>query len=456
MIQSHLSLAAQQMDGVLHGDDASFNGVSTDSRSLAPGQLFFALQGPNFDGTRFVGEAAEKGAAGAVVDRRCDTELPYIVVTDTRAALGSLAQAWRNSLATRVVAVTGSNGKTTLKEMIAACLAEIGTTLATRGNLNNDIGLPLMMLELETRHSFAVLELGANHAGEIAYLTRLLNPQVAIISNAGPAHLEGFGSIDGVARAKGEILHSSEQLQDAVLNAEDTYFEFWAELARPVRVTSFGLGAYADVYADGISLTAMGSRFSLHAEGHSVLVELAFAGPHNILNACGAAAVALRLGASLEQVRAGLEKARPVAGRLSPLPGLRGCSLFDDSYNANPTSVIAAAQFLASLDGEAWLVLGDMGELGEETATLHKQVGMAARDAGIDQLLATGEAMQAAVAAFGDRARWFPDKAALIDSLRDTVDSRVNLLIKGSRFMRMERVVEALSSAPRHDNSGVK
>ena len=455
MMESRLVLATEQMNGVLHGSDATFAGVSTDTRSLLPGQLFFALQGPNFDGTTFVDAAREKGAAGAVVATRCDSDLPQIVVADTRKALGQLAQAWRDSLPTRVVAVTGSNGKTTLKAMIAACLDELGQTLSTRGNLNNEIGLPLMMLELDKRHEFAVLELGANHHGEIAYLTSLLNPQVAIISNAGPAHLEGFGSIDGVAKAKGEILHHSRQLTNAVLNAEDKYFDYWRQLARPAEVTSFGLGDYADVYASRVNLTVTGSRFRLHAGGDSVQVRLSFAGPHNVLNACGAAAVALQVGASLDQVARGLEKAQPVSGRLRRLPGIRGCTLFDDSYNANPTSTIAAAEFLAGLEGDAWLVLGDMGELGEETEALHREVGAMARGAGVDRLLATGEAMKAAVAAFGDKAEWFINVDDLVAQLRETVDSRVNVLIKGSRFMRMERVVEALSCAPRHENSGV-
>jgi UDP-N-acetylmuramoyl-tripeptide--D-alanyl-D-alanine ligase len=442
------------MNGILHGSDAVFAGVSTDTRSLLPGQLFFALQGPNFDGATFVETAKEKGAAAAVVARQCDTDLPQIVVEDTRQALGQLAQAWRDSLDTRVVAVTGSNGKTTLKAMTAACLSELGRTLSTRGNLNNDIGLPLMMFELDRRHAFAVLELGANHHGEIAYLTRLLNPNVAIISNAGPAHLEGFGSIEGVARAKGEILHNSARLTDAVLNAEDRYFDYWSGLAASVRVTSFGLGDYADVYATEIDVTVTGSRFRLHAGDDSVPVKLAFAGPHNVLNACGAAAVAMQVGASLEQVARGLEKARPVAGRLRPLAGMRGCTIFDDSYNANPTSTIAAARFLGGLEGDAWLVLGDMGELGIETEALHREVGAEALSAGVDRLLATGEAMKSAVAAFGDRGEWFENVDDLVAELRESVDSRVNLLIKGSRFMRMERVVEALSCTPRHENSG--
>ena len=456
MMESRLVSAAQQMNGVLHGSDAAFTGVSTDTRSLLPGQLFFALQGPNFDGAAFVNTAKEKGAAAAVVTRHCNADLPQIVVEDTRKALGQLAHAWRDSLETCVVAVTGSNGKTTLKEMIAACLTELGRTLSTRGNLNNDIGLPLMMLELDERHGFAVLELGANHHGEIAHLTRLLNPQFAIISNAGPAHLEGFGSIEGVAQAKGEILHNSGQLTNAILNAEDKYFDYWSKLAEPAKVTSFGLGDYADVYATEINLTVTGSRFRLHAGDDSAQVTLSFAGPHNVLNACGAAAVALQVGASLEQIARGLEKARPVAGRLRPLAGMRGCTIFDDSYNANPTSVIAAARFLAELEGDSWLVLGDMGELGDETEALHREVGAAARSAGVHRFLATGEAMKAAVAEFGDKAEWFINVDDLVAELRETVDSRVNLLVKGSRFMRMERVVEALSCAPRHENSGDK
>ncbi len=443
-----LSAVAHSISGSLKGDDRPFEGVSTDTRTIRRGELFVALKGPNFDGGRYVGVAQEKGAAGAIVSSPVGDSLAQITVADTREALGKLGAAWRREQSAVVVGITGSNGKTTLKELVAACLSETAPTLATAGNLNNEIGVPLMLTRIEPEHRFAVIEMGANHLGEIGYLTSLVEPDVVAITNAGAAHLEGFGSIDGVARGKGEILSGDARPGVAVLNADDPYFEFWAGLAEDVEITRFGIESEADVYATSITTGADGSTFMLHVPGNSALeVALPLPGLHNVRNACAAAAIANAVGVSPEQIRVALEAAQPVAGRLKPIAGVNGATFYDDSYNANPYSVTAAADFLASLPGEAWLVLGDMGELGDDAAAMHREVGTAAREAGVERLFATGELSRNAVEAFGDGARWFDSVDALIAALRVRVGPSSNVLVKGSRHMRMERAVEALAVA---------
>jgi len=439
-----LSSAAQAMLGTLHGTDRAFSGVSTDTRTLQSGELFFALAGPNYDGGEFVDQARDRGAAGAVVGGLVDAAIAQITVDDTRLALGRLAAAWRSEQAATVVAITGSNGKTTLKEMIAACLAPVAPTLATRGNLNNDIGMPLMLLCMEPAHRYAVLEMGANHGGEIAYLTSLAKPDVVAITNAAAAHLEGFGSIEAVARAKGEILQAESRPEFAVLNSDDEYFDYWRSLVTDVSVLSFGCRDSADVYADEIVVDKGQTRFRLHLAGTSVSIALPLAGSHNVRNACAAAAVATALGVSVATIVAALEAMRPVAGRLQPLDGSNGATLYDDSYNANPLSVIAAGEFLASLPGKSYFVLGDMKELGEDEQKLHSDVGNGLRNAGIDCLFAVGELSRHAVEAFGEGAAWFGSIDALIECVADVLSADSNVLVKGSRGMRMERVVAAL------------
>ncbi|MCG8371428.1 MAG: UDP-N-acetylmuramoyl-tripeptide--D-alanyl-D-alanine ligase [Proteobacteria bacterium] len=439
-----LSQAADGMQGVLRGDDRDFRGISTDTRTIGDGELFFALHGPNFDGRDYVGAARESGAAGAVVAAPTDDAIPQIVVDDSRAALGRFGAAWRNAHEATVVGVTGSNGKTTLKELIAACLARKAATLATHGNLNNDIGVPLMLARIDAAHRYAVLEMGANHAGEIAYLVSLASPEVVVITNAGAAHLEGFGSIEGVAKAKGEILQNGRRPGVAVLNADDDYFDYWSSLVADVRRISFGFGDAAEVRADRISSQATGSTFTLHVGGDACPVSLPLAGVHNVRNACAAAAVAHALGIGLGDIRAGLEGASPVGGRLKPLRAAAGATLFDDSYNANPESVVAAAGFLSALPGQGWLVLGDMKELGDDAAELHREVGEAARASGVSRLFAYGDLASHAAAGFGEHARRYASLEDLIDELRAGLDAGVNVLVKGSRSMRMERVVDAL------------
>ena len=439
-----LALAAASMNGVLHGNDRQFTGISTDTRSLRADELFFALEGPNFDGLEYVGAAAAAGAAGAVVKRTTDVSLAQIAVDDTRLALGRLAAAWREELAATIVGVTGSNGKTTVKELIKACLQQQGPTFATRGNFNNDIGMPLMLVRIKKEHRFAVLEMGANHAGEIAYLASIARPDVAVITNAAAAHLEGFGSLDGVSQAKGEILQGLGKDGIAVLNADDDYFSYWTSQVKDGQVVSFGLGAGADVRAVDIETGTNGSSFRLQLPDAEEAIALPLVGAHNVRNACAAAAVAHVCGVAPANIRTALESVVPVGGRLQPLNGCNGATLFDDSYNANPVSVVAAAEFLASLPGDNWLVLGDMLELGDDAAGMHRAVGEAARDCGIDRLFVFGELSRNTVEGFGERASWYSNADALIDDVSAALTSSVNVLVKGSRSMRMEIIVEAL------------
>ena len=431
------------MNGLLQGSDRPFSGVNTDTRSIREGELFFALQGPNFDGHDYVAIAQEKGAAGAVVSSRVANALAQIEVDDTKLALGRFGAAWRNNMQVRVVGITGSNGKTTLKELVAACLRATAPTLATEGNLNNDIG---MLARIQDEHEFAVLEMCANHAGEIAYLVSLANPDVVVITNAGAAHLEGFGSIEGVARAKGEILQNSDRPDVAVLNADDDYFDYWCSLVGDVPTLSFGFSESADVRASEIDALASGSQFTLHLPNETISVSLALSGTHNVRNACAAAAVATALDIEAEIIRSALESVSPVGGRLQPLPGINGCALFDDSYNANPLSVVVAAEFLSGLAGESWLVLGDMKELGEDAEDLHREVGASARACGIDRLFAFGDLARNYVEGFGEGATWYGSLDALLAEL-ELAHQSVNVLVKGSRSMRMERVVAAMRAA---------
>lgn len=446
MMVSTLSQAAEMMHGTLVGGDATFRGVSTDTRTLRAGELFVALEGPSFDGREFLSVAAERSAAGAVVRGSTQTAIANISVADTRVALGDLAAAWRRKMPARVVGLTGSNGKTTLKEMIRNCLSQVGRTLATAGNLNNDIGVPLMLLRMSADDEYGVFEMGANHAGEIAYLTNLVEPQVVAITNAAAAHLEGFGSLDGVARAKGEILQVEPRPQFAVLNADDAYFEFWRSLADDVVILGFGTSVRADVRATDIETTAVGSTFSLTLPDVTIRVELALPGRHNVLTAAAAAGVALALGVDSEQIRAGLAAIRPVEGRLKPLSLGERLTIYDDSYNANPASVIAAAEFLAAQPGESWFVLGDMAELGADAADLHAAAGEAIRAAAVDRMFCTGELARHSADGFGEGAQWFATQEALVTAIRAAIDaaSDVNVLVKGSRSTGMERVVEAL------------
>jgi len=397
-------------------------------------------------------QARDKGAVGAVVDALVEDEiarsLAQVVVSDAKRALGQLGAAWRNQTAATVIGVTGSNGKTTLKEMTARCLANAAPTIATQGNLNNDIGMPLMLTRIDKTHRFAVLEMGANHASEIAYLTALARPEIVVITNAAAAHLEGFGSIDGVARAKGEILDGEVRPKIAILNADDRYFEYWASLVKDIQLISFGIDEAADVHADNIVTDADQSTFALCVPGSEIDIKLPLAGRHNVRNACAAAAVAIAVGVDVVDIKMALESMQPVAGRLQRLAGINGATIFDDSYNANPLSVVAAAEFLATVQGDNWLILGDMAELGDEAPRLHREVGEEAARVGIERLFATGGLSRNTVDGFGQGATWFPSAEVLSEAVAAEINANTNVLVKGSRSSRMERVVDVLRAAP--------
>jgi UDP-N-acetylmuramoyl-tripeptide--D-alanyl-D-alanine ligase len=449
-----LQQAAAVLDAVLLGDDAVFNEVSTDTRSLQPGSLFVALQGPHFDGHDFVEQARQAGAAAVLVSRELDTSLPQLLVTDTRLALGRLGAAWRNGFNIPLIAVTGSNGKTTVKEMIAAILTQQAPTLVTRGNLNNDLGVPLTLLQLTGEHQYAVIEMGANHPGEIAYLCELARPQVSLVTNVNPAHLEGFGNLDGVARAKGEIYDQLPADGIAVINADERYADFWWQRLSGRARISFGMQHDADVnaQASGISshlITDDGIRFETRFRTHTpqgdFMISLPLAGEHNVMNALAAVAVAMAVGVSAEAVQQGLGTMQGAAGRLQPLRGKQQCIIIDDTYNANPGSLNAALQVLGQCPPPRVLVLGDMGELGSDAASMHFYAGVQASAAELDGLYCLGELSRQSAAAFGSGAYHFEDQNLLIDALLQRLPQQATVLVKGSRFMHMERVVQALA-----------
>jgi len=463
-----LSQVAPQIDAQLVGADLEFDGVSTDTRAVGAGQLFVALKGPNFDAHDFVEDAVSAGAVALLVERRLDIALPQLVVNDSLIGLGRLAAYWRSLLAIPFAAVTGSNGKTTVKEMLAAIFSQQGDTLATSGNLNNHIGVPLTVLSISAQHKAAVIEMGANHAGEIAYLTNIVKPTVAIINNAAAAHLEGFGSLEGVAKAKGEIYQGLVADGVAIINADDSFASLWRSLTKKYRTISFGLKPGAEVSCQWQG-NIDGNQLEIKTPQGQFTCAIKLVGEHNVMNALAATAVALGANVGLETIKAGLESLASVPGRLQSKPGVDGVRIIDDTYNANPNSLRAGLDVLAACAGSKYLVLGDMGELGDDAAQLHTEAGERARTLGIDKLFTLGEFSQQAAIAFGDNAAHFNSLDPLIEALRLALSkwalsqqqvtrqerlnqenqgqghAKVTLLIKGSRMMHMERVVDALS-----------
>ena len=445
--------AAQAMSGNLAGENVMFAGVSTDSRAVAAGELFIALRGDKFDGHDFVSIARERGAAAAVVDAAGaealnEAGLPLIVVADTRLALGELAAHWRARFTLPVIGVTGSNGKTTNKEMIACIMKAAfgdGAVLSTQGNLNNDIGLPLTLLKLDAGHRAAVVEMGMNHPGEIAYLANIGRPTVALVTNAQRAHLEGMGSLETIAAEKGSIFAGLDQDGVAVFNAGDPWAELWCSQSAHCRSLCFALDGPALV-SGHCQTRGLENQVSIIYEGQQIEVDLALPGAHNARNALGAAAAALGAGISLETVYTGLAAFRGIKGRLQRLAGLHGAMLLDDTYNANPESVRAGIDVLAATIGRKILVLGDMGEIGEMTAQFHDEIGGYAKSQGIDRLLAVGESSALAARNFGVGGEHFRKIEDLIATLVGELTPETIVLVKGSRFMRMERVVDAIAA----------
>lgn len=445
MMAMQLSEAASVLDGQLAGADVAFTGVSTDSRTLSAGSLFFALQGPNFDGHAYLEAAHARGAAAAAVSAPCETTLPCITVDDTRLALGRLSADWRRRFNLPVIGITGSNGKTTVRAMLAAILEKCGHALSTQGNLNNDIGLPLTLARLGAEDNFAILEMGANHPGEIDYLAGIARPTIAVVTNAGPAHLEGFGDIEGVARSKGELFARLDTDGVAVINADDTYAPLWRKLASHCDTVEFGLDTACAVTARWGG-DAGGSDVHLVTPAGETRFRLPLPGRHNVLNALAASAAAQSAGAGLDAISDGLAGLEPVAGRFNIHHLHNGVTVIDDTYNANPGSLQAALDLLTQAGGETWLVLGDMGELGDTAEALHAAAGRSAQAAGINRLFGLGELAHAAVSSFGPQGAAFGSVDELLAAMQQDLHGPLHILIKGSRRMRLERVVEALLS----------
>ncbi|WP_426205774.1 UDP-N-acetylmuramoyl-tripeptide--D-alanyl-D-alanine ligase [Pseudomonas sp. TWP3-1] len=449
-----LSELTNALDARLIAGDASFDGVSIDSRAIKPGQLFIALTGPRFDGHDYLNDVAAKGAVAALVEREvADSTLPQLLVKDTRQALGQLGALNRSAFAQPVAAVTGSSGKTTVKEMLASILRTRGSVHATRGNLNNDLGVPLTLLELAAEHSAAVIELGASRLGEIAYTVGLTQPHVAILNNAGTAHVGEFGGPEKIVEAKGEIIEGLAADGVAVLNLDDKAFGIWKTRAAGRKVLTFALSnTQADFYASDLATDARGCpAFNLHSPEGVERVQLNLLGTHNVANALAAAAAAHALGVSLFGIATGLGAVQPVKGRTVAQLAKNGMRVIDDTYNANPTSMCAAVDILAGFSGRTVLVLGDIGELGDWAEQGHRDVGEYARGK-VSALYAVGPNMLHAVNAFGEQAQHFGTQAELIQALAVEQDTNTTILIKGSRSAAMENIVAALcgSSLEKH------
>ena len=443
------SEAAAMLGAICVQGDASFTGVSTDSRNIGPGELFIALNGENFDGHAYLEKAQARGAAAALVSREIKTAvlLPQIVVTDTLLALGQLAKAWRNRFTIPVLALTGSNGKTTTKEMLRAIFtAHYGSdvaVLATEGNLNNNIGLPLTMLRLNADHKVAVFEMGMNHLLEIDYLTHLAEPDVALLIQAGTAHIGELGSREAIAQAKGEIFSGLRANGVAVINMHDRFAAYWRclvdGLTQPHRIIGFGIAPEDDVVG-----TFSTEALTIRHDGEAVNAHLHVAGEHNQRNALAAAAAAIALNVPLTTIREGLEDFEGVAGRLRTFEGHNKATIIDDTYNANPDSVRAAIDVLRAKQGKRILVLGDMGELGAEAIEMHADIGLYAKHAELDGVVAIGKLTEATVMSLGVSGWHFEQIDDLVDELLPLLAPDVTVLVKGSRFMKMERVVSKL------------
>ncbi len=426
-------------------ENIEFTGISIDSRTLQAGHLFIAIRGTRFDGHAYLAQAIQQGARAAVVDHPIETTLPLIIVPNTTHALGVIAQAWRQQFSLPVVALTGSCGKTTTKSILAHILEQIAPTLSTQGTLNNEIGVPLTLLQLTQQHQFAVIELGTNHPGEIAYIAGLTQPNIALITNITPVHLAGFGSLAGIAAEKSTLYNALSKNGIAILNQADAFFSEFKQQNSQRTCLSFGLHPHNDVYATHCHTTTAGfPAFTLHYRQETGDVVLPLLGQHNILNALAAACAALALSIPFTAVQTGLCTVKAVNKRMNKRTTFNGVTLIDDTYNANPTAFLAAIDFLLQQKGKKILVVGDMGELGPDAAFYHAQLGQQAKEKGVDYLFAVGELSSHTVEAFGENAKHFLDKPSLIRYLRQMMNPEHILLVKGSRSAKMEEVVEGL------------
>jgi UDP-N-acetylmuramoyl-tripeptide--D-alanyl-D-alanine ligase len=443
-----LSEIAMVCGGILTGSDAEFSEISIDTRTLQAGDLFFAIKGPNFNAVEFLDVAYSKGAVAAVVDQTiAHTQLPLIEVADVRIALGKTGAYNRKLSNARVVGLTGSQGKTSVKEMTSAILSEYGNVLSTRGNLNNDIGVPLTLSRLSADHEFAVIEMGASGKGEIAYTVNLVKPHVAHITNASGTHLEGFGSLDGVAQAKGEIYGGIIDGGTAVINIDDHYGDYWLNISQHQKiVTISALGnKQADYHVSDVHLSVNGmSTFMLHYPQGCQQISLPLLGFHNVGNALAAIALAMEAGANIQHVVSGLANIAPVPGRMQPLPGRAGSLIINDSYNASPASFKAAIDVLSAFQGKRIVVAGDMAELGTDEMDGHLRTGRHAKQQGIDLLIAVGELSRFTADGYGSGAVWLQQRDHVLSMLMPLLEPGVTVLVKGSRSAGMEKLVSQL------------
>ena len=465
MISLTLSTIASAVDGQLLGEDLTINNITIDSRTLQPNDLFLALKGVKFDGHKFITKAEKTGCSALIVDHQVESNLPQIIVKDTHKALGLISAYVKHTLAPKTVAITGSSGKTTVKEMVSAILSRIGNVLATQGNFNNDIGVPLTLLRLEPSHDFAIVELGANHMGEIEYTTNLVQPDVAVINNIAAAHLEGFGNLCGVARAKGEIFEGLPENGVALYNQDCKFANKWQWRLENKTVRRFSCVSESDCFSSTVVLDDRGcASFTLNTHVGNTFIELTVPGKHNVCNAVAAAIIAIEFGASLNDIRIGLAEMAPVDGRLNIhqlTPELR---LIDDTYNANVESIKAATDLLASYPGKRILILGDMGELGSEARSYHQEVGEYAQTCRIEHLLTVGVLSQATTDAFNQKnntqtSLHFSSKEALVNALHPLIENeeqQISILIKGSRSAHMEDVVkQVITQYQQKNNEGI-
>jgi len=454
MIDLSLHEICSLVGGEMYGEDKVISSVSIDTRVLPKTALYVAIKGEQFDGHDFIKQAESVGAGALLVNEQVNSSLPQIVVADTRLALAELAGAIKDKTAIKVCGVTGSNGKTTVKEMISAILAVKSSVLSTLGNLNNDIGVPLTLLRLTKEHEFAVIEMGANHADEIAYTSRYAKPDVVVITNVAAVHIEGFGCIDGVASAKAEIIESLSSDGVAILNADDDYFNLWRAIAGQRDCLSFGLNDIADVRAENIVNTLQNeqfiSTFNLVIDEETTSIKLALAGEHNIKNALAASAACIALGASVAQIKQGLEQLNPVKGRMQLQATKKGYRVVNDSYNANPASLQVALDAVHASAPKFWVALGEFGELGAESPEIHKEMGLQIKQAGVTRLFATGELTKYTVDSFGDGASYYVQQDEMIAAIQKEIESDVVLLVKGSRSQKMEVVVNSLIDETRN------
>ncbi len=426
--------------------DMMFSGVTIDSRKSCEGKLFVAIKGVNFDGHSFVDQAYQNGAVVALVEQQQQCDIAQIEVADCKQAMGQLANYWRRHCNPCVVALTGSNGKTTVKEMLHQILSRQAATLANRGNFNNDIGVPLTLFELEQNHEFAIIEMGANHRGEIARLAEIAEPDIVYVNNVAAAHLAGFGDVQGVVEAKGELYAYCTDKQKALFNADEVASQYWKGLCAAQTQISCGLKNKADVTATwSAEKETLKVEFAYQGDTHGC--ELAVIGEHNVRNALAAVSLAILCGSEFTAAVDNLAGFSGVKGRLQMLPGPSRSRLIDDSYNANPDSLEAGIKVLCSLQGSAWLALGDMGELGAEAAALHRKAAQTARQYGVEKLFGVGEMSCIASEEFGDAGYCSERIEEMAEIILSQIHQGVNLLVKGSRAAGMERLVAMLSQS---------